>query len=94
VARALPPLLPNSAAAERGGVASSISPVAMRITCTALPITSAGRFRPLGSLGTKFSNHLKVYAAHARYMDRDMSITIRRMVTRGLYPPTHTERVE
>ena len=31
---------------------SSISPVAIRMTWTALPITSAGRFSPLGPLGT------------------------------------------
>jgi hypothetical protein len=33
---------------------SSISPVAIRMTWTALPITSAGRFSPLGPLGTTY----------------------------------------
>jgi len=43
-ARAFPPLLPSSAAALRGAGASSTSPVAICMTRTALPITSAGRF--------------------------------------------------
>jgi hypothetical protein len=47
-ARAFPPLLPNSAAALRSGSASYSSPVAIRITFAALPITSAGRFSPRG----------------------------------------------
>jgi hypothetical protein len=34
---------------------SSISPVAIRITRTALPITSAGRFSPLGPFGIQRS---------------------------------------
>jgi len=55
-ARAFPPLRPSATAAgsfpSSGGVDSSISPVAIRITRTALPITSAGRFSPLGPRGT------------------------------------------
>jgi hypothetical protein len=43
-ARTFPPLLPSSAAALRSGSFSSTSPVAIRMTWTALPITSAGRF--------------------------------------------------
>jgi hypothetical protein len=52
-ARALPPRLPSSAAAPliSGGNSSVSSPVAIRMTLTALPITSAGRFSPLGPLG-------------------------------------------
>jgi hypothetical protein len=44
-------LAPNSTAALRSGSVSSSSPVAIRITRTALPITSAGRFWPCGPLG-------------------------------------------
>jgi hypothetical protein len=43
---AAPPLAPNSTAALRSGSVSSSSPVAIRISFTALPITSAGRFSP------------------------------------------------
>ena len=58
-ARALPPLRPPrrprlTAAASLPDtfVRSSISPVAILATMTAAPITSAGRFSPLGPLGT------------------------------------------
>ncbi len=54
LARAFPPLLPSSAAALRSGRTSSSSPSAIRITFTALPITSAGRFSPRGPLGIGF----------------------------------------
>jgi hypothetical protein len=50
-ARAFPPFAPSSAAPLRSGSTSSSSPVAIRITFTALPITSAGRFSPCGPLG-------------------------------------------
>src|SRR6185437_9888936 len=52
-ALALPPRLPSSAAAllVAGDRSSSSSPVAIRMTLTALPITSAGRFSPRGPLG-------------------------------------------
>jgi hypothetical protein len=44
-ARAFPPRLPSSAAADLAASNSSVSsPVAIRMTRTALPITSAGRF--------------------------------------------------
>ena len=56
LARAAPPFLPSAFAA--GSLPSSgyngtrqSSPVAIRMTWTALPITSAGRFSPLGPLG-------------------------------------------
>ena len=43
---------PNAAAALLGlGASSCFSPVVMRITRAALPITSAGRFSPFGPLG-------------------------------------------
>lgn len=51
LARARPPLRPNRAASDSGPRFSSISPVAIRPTMTAAPITSAGRFSPLGPLG-------------------------------------------
>jgi len=35
-------------------VPSSISPIAIRMMCTALPITSAGRFSPFGPFGNDF----------------------------------------
>jgi hypothetical protein len=50
----LQPRFPNSAAAllTRSVSSSSVSsPVAIRMTLTALPITSAGRFSPRGPLG-------------------------------------------
>jgi hypothetical protein len=53
-ARAFPPRRPSDCAAlslPSSVTASSSSPVAIRITFTAFPITSAGRLRPLGSLG-------------------------------------------
>jgi hypothetical protein len=40
-------------AAASFGALSSISHVAIRMTWTALPITSAGRFSPLGPLGMR-----------------------------------------
>src|ERR1700737_968211 len=54
LARATPPFLPSAFAAgslPSSGIVSSISPVSTRMTRTALPITSAGRFSPLGPLG-------------------------------------------
>jgi hypothetical protein len=56
-ARALPPRAPSSAAADfaESGSFSSSSPVAIRITLTALPITSAGRFSPRGPRGNDLS---------------------------------------
>ena len=52
-ALAAPPIFPAllAALASRVRMSSSISPVAMRITLTALPMTSAGRFSPLGPRG-------------------------------------------
>jgi hypothetical protein len=53
-ARAFPPRLPSSAAAffaESVSTSSVSSPVAIRMTLTALPITSAARFSPRGPLG-------------------------------------------
>jgi hypothetical protein len=50
-ARAFPPLRPSSAAADfngSGSISSGISPVAIFMTLTAVPITSAGRFSPFG----------------------------------------------
>jgi hypothetical protein len=44
-------MLPRVTAAESGLVDSSISPVAIFATMTAPPITSAGRFSPLGPRG-------------------------------------------
>src|SRR5580704_10116989 len=55
LALAAPPFLPSAFAAgslPSSGIVSSISPVSTRMTWTALPITSAGRFSPLGPLGT------------------------------------------
>jgi len=49
---ATPPLRPPFRAWS-GAVLSPISPVAIRMTWTALPIASAGRFSPLGPLGMK-----------------------------------------
>jgi hypothetical protein len=59
-ARAFPPRLPSSAAADfaESGSSSVSSPVAIRMTLTALPITSAGRFSPLGPRGI-FGHHTK-----------------------------------
>src|SRR6185312_11902929 len=52
LARAAPPLLPSSAAALRvRSISSGSSPVAILATRMALPITSAGRFSPLGPFG-------------------------------------------
>jgi hypothetical protein len=51
-ARACPPFRP-SALAVASLVFSWISPVAIRMTWTALPITSAGRFSPFGPLGIR-----------------------------------------
>lgn len=51
----LPPFLPPSRPAEAffgSSRPSSICPVAIRMTWTALPMTSAGRFWPWGPLGT------------------------------------------
>src|SRR5262249_37187147 len=53
-ARALPPRLPRSAAALRTGSFSCSSPVAILMTLTAAPITSAGRFSPRGPLGIRY----------------------------------------
>jgi hypothetical protein len=51
-ALALPPRLPSSAAALLALSSSSVSSqVAIRMTLTAAPITSAGRFSPRGPLG-------------------------------------------
>ncbi|MGB8366632.1 MAG: hypothetical protein WCE20_19210 [Rhizomicrobium sp.] len=53
-ARAAPPFRPPLRAysfPSLAGVFSSISPVAIRMTWTALPMTSAGRFWPWGPLG-------------------------------------------
>src|SRR5712691_8841957 len=55
-ARALPPRLPSSAAADLAESSSSgSSPVAIRMTSTAAPITSAGRFSPRGPRGISAS---------------------------------------
>jgi len=54
LARAFPPRLPSATAAAflPSSVSISVSsPVRMRMTFTALPITSAGRRSPLGPLG-------------------------------------------
>src|SRR5579862_9046689 len=52
LALALPPRLPSSAAADFTESSFSVSsPVAIRMTLTALPITSAGCFSPRGPLG-------------------------------------------
>jgi hypothetical protein len=53
-ARAFPPRLPSSAAALLARLVSNSSlssPVAIRMTLTAAPITSAGRFSPRGPFG-------------------------------------------
>jgi hypothetical protein len=47
-ARALPPAFPPLTRFGALPLGSSISPVAIRATMTAAPITSAGRFSPLG----------------------------------------------
>ncbi len=49
----LPPFRPSSWAALflPSSIVSSISPVAILATVTAAPITSAGRFSPLGPFG-------------------------------------------
>ena len=57
LARAAPPLAPSAFAAgslPSSIVSSSISPVAICMTRTALPMTSAGRFWPLGPVGMRF----------------------------------------
>jgi hypothetical protein len=45
-----------------------MSPVAIRMTWTALPITSAGRFSPLGprGMGTpgRFNKHIQLFGQH------------------------------
>jgi hypothetical protein len=51
LARAFAPACPDRTRPDFAFV-SSISPVAIRRTWTALPITSEGRFSPLGPLGT------------------------------------------
>jgi hypothetical protein len=51
-ARFFPPLRPSSAAALESSRSCSISQVAIRATMTAPPTASAGRFSPLGPLGT------------------------------------------
>jgi hypothetical protein len=51
LARAFPPRLPSSAAALLTAISSDSWPVAIRMTLTAAPITSAGRFSPLGPFG-------------------------------------------
>jgi hypothetical protein len=53
LARAFPPDLPLLARAGDFDGLSSISPVAIRMTWTALPITSAERLAPVGVLGTE-----------------------------------------
>src|SRR5215472_14679354 len=45
------PPRPGRAAALRSGASSASSPVAILMTLTAAPITSAGRFSPRGPLG-------------------------------------------
>src|SRR5713101_4640503 len=57
-ARALPPMRPSATAAAflpSSVVRSSISPVAILPIMTAAPITSAGRFSPLGPRGMSLS---------------------------------------
>lgn len=58
-ARAAPPLRPSSTAAllRPSSVSSSISPVAIFVTWTALEITSAGRLWPFGVLGILTAKH-------------------------------------
>jgi hypothetical protein len=51
-ARAFPPLLPSSAAADFMAAFSVTSPVASLATIIAAPIASAGRRSPLGPFGT------------------------------------------
>ena len=56
-ARTSPPMVPPAAprtAEPDSSSFSSISPVAIRMTWTALPITSAGRFWPWGPLGMAY----------------------------------------
>src|ERR1044071_7534972 len=51
-ARPPPPREPSSAAADFAeSISSASSPVAMRMTLTDMPITSAGRFSPRGPRG-------------------------------------------
>jgi hypothetical protein len=50
-ARAFAPAFPLRTLPDFTCTVSTISPVAIRMTWTALPITSAGRFSPLGPLG-------------------------------------------
>src|SRR5271165_1237367 len=69
-ARAFPPRLPIDTAAgslpcfSGVSISSSISPVAILATLIALPITSAGRFSPLGPLGMRLS--LQIYTGQMR----------------------------
>ena len=87
LALAAPPFLPSAFAA--GSLPSSIgsdsvsSPVAMRMTLTALPMTSAGRFSPLGPAASVFLFRLEVRtkrkaasqkSARARYAARSLRI--------------------
>ena len=60
-ARAFPPKLPSWAAALWALDVSVSSPVAIRITLTALPITSAGRFWPFGPVGIDFAFYCGLY---------------------------------
>src|SRR5271156_6574955 len=57
LALAAPPLAPSAFALgslpSSVGSVSTSSPVAIRITLTALPMTSAGRFWPLGPVGIR-----------------------------------------
>ncbi len=57
-ALAAPPALPPFARFGALPLVSSISPMAILPTITAAPITSAGRFSPLGLLGTVFPSFL------------------------------------
>jgi hypothetical protein len=52
-ARAAPPFAPWVACAALLGAPFLNSPVAIRTTRTALPMTSAGRFSPLGPFGIR-----------------------------------------
>jgi hypothetical protein len=65
-ARAFPPLRPSATSAgslpSSLGLASSLSPVAILATMMAAPITSAGRFSPLGSRCISFSFGLGTFA--------------------------------
>ncbi len=54
-ARTFPPIFPPLARLGAIPLVSSISPVAIRPTMTAAPITSAGRFSPRGPRGIRFA---------------------------------------